>query len=589
VSKRAETRWLGLTLLALTISVFAWWPMLSSYPGTQTGDGPFFHKMIEAARVSVTRWHEMPLWNPYECGGVPLWDNPQGVAAAPLVWLCLLVGTTRAIQVWYVLHSVIGFWCMWIFARHEVRVSRAGAFIAAASWAFAGVHTQHFTGGHFVWAPYLYYPLAIFLWRRAEKDLRMAVGLGIVIALTIHEGATYPLPHLILLLGAETLTRLWGKERVLSIVKAGVVVVVVGFMLGASRFLPVMDQLRSHTRPIVGQEHDFMQWTTMKEIFLARSHDRGVMGQEYVWPEFGDYIGPMILGLAAVGVLVAGVERAWMLALFAYSFALMCGHFSDYAPWHVIKGHIYPFKEMRVPSRFVTMVTLFLSVYAGVAIDRIPIVAKRIPRIGFFRMALLAIALLGVGDLISVGMTWCATCFNGAPQQPVAASVRLYYGGADTAGFLEQPAQNRGRLECWEEWAFEQGAPLWQGDVPQARAMDDGATVEVANRTQNTFTIDVDVKRPSRVLVNSAYDRGWRSSVGNVVREGKQLAVELPVGRYQVKMEYWPHGLTAGLWLSLIGWIGVIAFFVRDAKKRAVTPASSTAPQSPPADPTDPV
>ncbi|NDU78598.1 hypothetical protein GWI34_39330 [Actinomadura sp. DSM 109109] len=118
--------------------------------------------------------------------------------------------------------------------------------------------------------------------------------------------------------------------------------------------------------------------------------------------------------------------------------------------------------------------------------------------------------------------------------------------------------------------------------------MDDGAIVEVANRTQNTFTIDVDVKRPSRILVNSDYDRGWRASVGTAVREGKQLAVALPGGRYQVKMSYWPHGLTAGLFLSLIGWVGVIAFFVRDAKKRAAREADSTAPQSPPDAPTDP-
>src|SRR5438067_1361680 len=142
-------RFVSIGGLALLLSVFAWWPMIAAYPSTQGGDGAFFHKMIEATRISIVRWHELPLWNPYECGGVPLWDNPQGVASAPLVWLSVAMGTTRAIECWYVLHSAVGFGCMWLFARHDLRVSRAAALVAAAAWAFCGVHTQPLSGRHF--------------------------------------------------------------------------------------------------------------------------------------------------------------------------------------------------------------------------------------------------------------------------------------------------------------------------------------------------------------------------------------------------------------------------------------------------------
>src|SRR5438309_915432 len=83
--------------------------------------------------------------------------------------------TTRAIELWYVVHTAIGFLCMWVFVRRELGLSRPASLVASAMWAFAGVHNQHLTGGHLVWVPYLYYPLALFFWRRAERDLRMAV------------------------------------------------------------------------------------------------------------------------------------------------------------------------------------------------------------------------------------------------------------------------------------------------------------------------------------------------------------------------------------------------------------------------------
>jgi hypothetical protein len=555
--------------------------MLASYPNTQGGDGPFFHKMLEVVRVSVLRYHELPLWNPFECGGVPLWDNPQGIAAAPIAWLTFLFGTTRAIELWYIVHSAIGFYCMWLLCRSELKLSRAACLIAAASWAFAGVHNQHQTGGHLVWSPFLYFPLGIFLWRRAERDNRAAVGLGLLVAWMMCEGAVYSLPHLALVLGAETLTRASSIKRVLPIARAGAIVLVSGISVGAARFFPVLHQLRTHTRAIV-PDTDAMQWLTLKDVFLARSHDRFVPGQQYVWPEFGDYLGPFLLGLAVVGVLLAGKKYAWIVAMLVVSVLMMLGHQGRLAPWTILHGHIYPFKEMRVPSRFVTEVSLFLSTAIGIAVHRIELVARLKLKKGgrgllrATRLAVFTFALVGVGDMISVGITWCAVCFTNAPQKPTQPSTRLFLGGPALADFLDQPQQNRGRVQCWEEWSFQAGAPLWEGDLPQARAEDDGAIVEVANRTPNTFSLDVDVKRDgAKVLLNTSWDRGWRTDVGTIVESNKQLAVELPKGRYRIKLHYWPHGLTAGLVLTLLGLAGTAAFFLWHRRRLAGSPGGA--------------
>ena len=123
-------RVLGVFGLGFLLSIFAWWPMIAAYPATQGGDGPPYHKTLEAARVSLVRYRELPLWNPYECGGLPLWDNPQGAASAPLIFPMFLLGTTATMYLWYLLHSAMGFASMWFLARDEVKLSRPATFVA---------------------------------------------------------------------------------------------------------------------------------------------------------------------------------------------------------------------------------------------------------------------------------------------------------------------------------------------------------------------------------------------------------------------------------------------------------------------------
>jgi hypothetical protein len=332
----------------------------------------------------------------------------------------------------------------------------------------------------------------------------------------------------------------------------------------------VLDQLHSHVRNL-GSESDAMQWSTLKEVFLSRDHGRAVPGQQYVWPEFGDYIGPLLLLLAFVGLATAGAQNAWLTALLGWAFLLMLGHFGKLAPWSILKGHVYPFTSMRVPSRFVSAVSMWLSLFMGIGIDRVSAWGGRVFRnrqwSDALRTAVLAIALIGVGDVVAAGIVWTAQGYPSSAEGSPAPSPRLYHGGPGISGFIDEPKQNRGRLECWEEWSFSGDAPFWAGDVPQVRAKDGAATIGEVVRTPNTFTFDVDATAPARLLVNSGYDRGWRTNVGELTSESKLLVLDVPAGHNHVVVKYWPHGLTLGMWLTGLSVLGIAAWFVRERRR----------------------
>jgi len=574
-------RGVGLACFALGLSAYAWWPALAAYPATQLNDGGFGHEMIEATRASLVRFHELPLWNPFQCGGVPLWDNPQGFSAAPVFWPFLAFDTTRAIELFYVVHSALGFLCMWLLARRELGLSRGAALVSSAMWAFAGTHSQHLTMGHIVFVSYLYSPLAVLLWRRAEHELRMAVGLGMLVALEFYEAGVEPLAHLAVLLGAETLTRLWPPRRAPAVIRAGGIVLLVAFSLAAARLIPVIEQLMAHSRELP-RDSDALQLSTLQEMFLARDHintlpghpPHDVSGQHWGWFEYGDYLGPFLLGLSLLGIALAGTQNLWLLALLVAGTALMAGHQGPYWPWAVLNGHVFPFKQMRIAARFNDWVTLCLAPFAGIGIDA----AARLARRGLrspagaeaLAAALLALGLIGVGDLVGVGVDQCRRSFTGVPAaQHVTASPRFYVGGPDVASFIDQPAQNRGGTDCWEEWAFHRDAAIWTGDVPQARADDPAVTVANVVRTPSTFSFDVGSPgRPAHVWLNSTWDAGWRATTGTVADDAGRLSVDVPAGEHRVIVRYWPLGLTFGLTLSGLAIVVLIALFVRDRRRR---------------------
>jgi hypothetical protein len=231
---------------------------------------------------------------------------------------------------------------------------------------------------------------------------------------------------------------------------------------------------------------------------------------------------------------------------------------------------------MRVPSRFNAQASFILLAYAAIATDRIvalvPKLADRVPRLPRAAVPVLQaivpmFAILGAGDVLGHGLNLAHEYPTGAPMRAgIRPTPRIFYGGADSVGYIEQPQQNRGRLACYEPWAPYEGAPLWEGDLPQAKGTTPGIVVSNVTRTQNTFELDVQADAPGRVLLNSSFDLNWRASVGTPVEQNKQLALDVPAGVHHVRMYYRPRLLILGALVTAAS-IAAVVWFLR--RKRA--------------------
>jgi hypothetical protein len=565
----------GIVLLGLLITVVVWWPMFKNYPGTPIEDGHYFFHQIEISKATIRYYRELPLWNPFDCKGIPMWDHPENITASPIFLLTLPFSAGVTVIVWHVAHVVVGFLGMWLLCRDELRLSRAATFLAAAAWSFGTVHNQY-AGEHMAFISFYHVPLLLYAWRRAERSWDWAVGTGLLLAWMVYDGATYPLPLTVVFLGFETLTRFTGRKRILRLAAAGAIVGLVGFTVGASRILPIQDQFATHNRVMHDDVDHLARLKIWADMYLLRSPNwrAHIEGQQYVLGEYHAYIGFLGVLLLLVGVASAGAETWWMLAVSGALVILMLGHFAPWAPWTFLHAHVPPFKSMRVPARFRLLLALPISAYMGYAVDRFPVAVGRwgggASLAGAARMALLGMGIFAAGDSAGLFTEILEYRFMDPPPAVVQRSAHFYYGGALSGDFANQPRQNHAWLGCRAAWAYTADAAVWTGDVEQARAVDDGAVVTSSSRTHNTFTVDVDASRPARVHLNSAYDKGWQSDVGTVADDNELLSVDLPAGHHTVHLRYWPRRLTLGLWLSVLGLLGSLAFLFREDLREAL-------------------
>src|SRR4051812_14517442 len=101
-------RWLRFPLIigiATVLFVVVWWPMFRNYPRTAIEDGHYFFHQIEISKAALRRYHELPLWNPFDCRGIPMWDHPENITASPIFYLTLPFSAGVTIIAWNMAHA----------------------------------------------------------------------------------------------------------------------------------------------------------------------------------------------------------------------------------------------------------------------------------------------------------------------------------------------------------------------------------------------------------------------------------------------------------------------------------------------------
>lgn len=546
------------------------------------GDIRYFHYVWEVSRKTVMDYGQYPWWTPWHCGGTVHGANAQSMFLSPFFPLSLAFGAGVGMRAFLVAHFFVGLYGGIVLAR-EFGVRGPGTWLAGFAFAFGGFFPERATG-HVSFLTLTYLPWVIFAYLRARGgagltglpprrlDLRWALVAGLFVVAATFQGGVYPTPILILTLAVyalvdvlaalvtggrdPTVPRWWAPLAV------GAVAGAVYLTVGAIKWWPVLDFLSEYPR--LEPMKDALGPLQMIAVFLRRTIERHNRDYVYVFGEYRNYLGPVVVVLALASW--RWIKRWWRPWLVALVFVgLMAGNHGPLAPYALL-NKLPIFGSLRVPARYAIVVDIHLAVMAGWVLMQLLRARRR------RKMLVLAGLLLFVGgsvDLLEVNNNMLPGLFNTPPPVDQQRPLFVQAPGNGNEMFRGPPA-NRGTVRCYEPNHVAISSSFSYRGTEQARLVSPGAgTVATMWWSPNRVRVAYDVKQPATMILNQNFHRHWHAVLDGryfteipVASHHGLIAVGLAPGAGSVTLIYRPWYAGLALALTLLGVLGVLAGLV---------------------------
>ena len=337
------------------------------YLGIGDWDQHFFY--AESVVKTIRDYGQLPLWNPWYCGGMVLFQNSQVPSFTPFAFLHLFLDTPQAMKVSIILHYVIALGGMYVIGKRLFKINSFFLILVGAGiFVFNSFISLQLTEGHTWILPFAYIPFVFFFFEKYIKG-RKKIDLilsALGISLMIFEGGIYPVPLTVLFLilyslFKSILTR--NKDYFLALIELGLF----SFLLSSIKLIPLYDYMSVYPRHITGPE--MIPPGSLADIFLRTEQHRGLIlfkEQQYGWHEYGCYVGvhlAILFVVSLVAPLVSGKKKAahiTLLVCFLVFFMFFLGNVFPLAPYALLKS-IPPFKSLHVSGRFVIILTFIAA------------------------------------------------------------------------------------------------------------------------------------------------------------------------------------------------------------------------------------
>ena len=511
------------------------------------------------ALIAVRQYLQLPLWDPYSCGGMYGLSAPQTRYASPFFLLTLLLGVERSSVLLFVLLPALGMEGMYRYARGWGALALP-AFALAPAFPLCGFFAHAFQYGWVQFLSFCLVPWILWGLRSALRgDARATLLCAVAVAVTVGFGGSYTLPMTMVLASVELIdallprlarlpsygTRTLHRTRRALHGLARLIPLVLG--VAAFRLWPMLESVEATMRTMGGQPT--LDWPVAARLAYASASP----GSEDVG-HF--YVAPVFTALA----LVAGVRgrvAPWLGALATFGLAL--GHAHPLAPFSLLRK-LPLYDTLRYPERYLLLFGLVTSLLAALGATRLVVVARRCRG---RRLSQLALALLG---LLSLSGTLLARENIRALLLPIALTpapalrddVPFRQARGNRWMMSHFAPEGMGSLACGEAYPVPMSTRL-RGDLKAEEYLvaADGSQpaageVERVAWSPNRLELRVHARAPVRLAINQNHHPGWRSSVGQVVSWDGLLAVELPAGTHHVVLAFRPRSGLGGLAASIV-------------------------------------
>jgi hypothetical protein len=523
-------------------------------------DWDYAMEMQWAPFYSVTHFHQLPLWDPYKCGGIPLIGNPNSRILTPFFFLDLLFGPLVGIHLEIIAHLAIGFGGAYLLAR-VLEIGKLGSIATGAAFAGSSWYYLHLALGHATFMSVMYIPyIFAFFWVGVyRRRLIFAAPMGAITALIFFEGGIYQTSYLPLVLVALAVVLCTQRRSLFPIALLAVSGVFV-LSFSAPKLLPMLHVMGPYGRYVDPFERNSLSMFIQELYSRDQLFIRDSMGGFWGFWEFGAYIGVFFSGMAAIGIALRfGRALPWLVAAMVL-LAFASGNHGSYSPWVLL--HRFPiFSGQHAPTRMLMLLTLCVGVLAGFGVDALCSLD------GIWLSGITAVVILvAIVDCWRVGTPNSLYLLGGGNAQPFEAShgFKQYYLADDHRMYMMAQA-HLGVVNCYEPATAEKN--VLGANVPGYRGeqflLGDG-TVNLESWTPNALAYNVDTRAVSTVVINQNFDPEWRieQGKGQLYRVNGVLGIQVPSGKQRLRIVYHDGSFMIGCVIFVVGMLGASTLYV---------------------------
>ncbi len=339
------------------------------FSGNNLGIEDWDHHMafLETARQSIVRYGQFPYWDPYHCGGMPLFGSPQSGIISIVFLFVLLLGTTYGVKVGIFFHFIIALSGMYLLIRHN-KYSRLSSIVGSIVFSFSGVIASITAVGMlpFIYATYIPF-VFLFLQKALEskKDyfIHSLLG-GIFLALAYYGGYQVPLlvlPLIILFILASSV-----KNRNIVVIFRGLIFLFAFIFFASPKLALNIDLSNEYPRLTPGEESGY----TLPNLFHFLISPVQSMPNSYLFPikELMDE-NTIYIGIASFIALLLGIKTLdirYKIVLIV-AFILSLGTNTILSLYNLLKGIPF-YDQFRYAQRFrfILLVPISLAVAGGI-------------------------------------------------------------------------------------------------------------------------------------------------------------------------------------------------------------------------------
>jgi hypothetical protein len=406
--------WIAQVLVLIIVAAAALWPspvdpqeLFAGWSGSDLINSHWPFALLIQRTFAQT--HQLPFWNPYFGGGLPVGADPLAALFYPPTQLVHLFSLRTYFLVLIMAHLVFAGLGTLLLARRALKLPTFPALVAAVSYMATPRLLSHLGAGHITivqtvcWYPWL----ALAGWATIRNPRRWGALLAVCIAFTLLAGHPQMAYYGMLMVGALAvwmLVKRWREQgwRTLRSPLAGLVAAcALGLLLAALHLLPLLELTRYSTRQVSVNTSDAIPLPAFLLSLVVLPSNTGSPWENFISP------GHIVLILAVLAA-VARWRRVWPLVL---GVGLVAGlAMGNALPIYPVISRVLPEMDLfRGVARIWFVALLLIALLAGIGTEVLLQAARRFSFRGAIPLAHSLTLVLVVLSLVAIDVFYTRT------------------------------------------------------------------------------------------------------------------------------------------------------------------------------------